>query len=97
MKPPTITIAVEPTGPAEPVCTLALDGTIAAERVPFAIALWTLWQTCLSRSADWTEAQRHHVADGLVEITHRLYTFGPGEEFTADWDWDVDDARERRG
>ena len=89
--PPKVTILLEADLAASLRCTLAIDGKVVADGTSIELALWMVWNTCQARSTDWTEVQRQHVAKGLVELTHRIYTFEDGTEFEADWTWHTDD------
>ena len=66
-------------------CTMSIDGKIVADGTSIGLALWMVWNTCQARSVDWTGAQRQHVADGLVDLTHRIFEFEPGIGTKADW------------
>lgn len=86
--PPKVTIAFHEGPSGERRCTLMLDGDVVAADATYEEALWQLWADCNARSNDWTAEQRQHVAEGLVEITHRIYGFAPDTEVTTEWDFE---------
>ena len=85
--PPRVAFLLERDLAASMRCTLSIDGKIVADGTSIGLALWMVWNTCQARSANWTEAQRQHIADGLVDLTHRIFEFETGTEMEADWNW----------
>ena len=89
LPPPKVVFLLEQDLAASMRCTLSIDGKIVADGTSIGLALWMVWNTCQARSVGWTEAQRQHVADGLVDLTHRIFEFEPGIEIEADWNWNA--------
>ena len=87
LPPPKVVFLLSEDLAASTRCTLAIDGKVVGDGTSVELAIWMVWNTCQARSADWTEAQRQHVAEGLIELTKEVSALEPGAEIEAVWNW----------